>query len=263
MTSATELYKAGRLAAAVAAQIEAVKAAPADPSKRLFLFELVAFTGDLDRGRRQLDALKYDDPGQIQAQTGYRLCLDAEAARRELFAKGTRPTLLGPTPAHIELRLQAVDKLRAGDQAGAAALLAQANDTAPSVDGALNGSPFQGLRDADDLFGPVLEVFARGKYVWVSLEQVESLAASPPKYPRDLVWFPVRLTAVGGESGEVYLPTLYPGTHEHADEAVKLGRATDWKQAADGPVLGAGLKTFLLGDDATAIPDWRELVVTN
>ena len=262
MSSPTELYKAGRLAAAVAAQIDEVKAHPADHSRRLFLFELVAFTGDLDRARRQIDAVKYDDPALIQALNGYKLCLDAETARRDLFAKGKRPEFLGEPPAHVQLRLQAIDKLRDVDQAGATALLAEANAGVAELSGTLNGAPFQGLRDADDLFGPVLEVFIRGKYLWVPLEQVATLTANPPKFPRDLVWFPVRLTAVGGESGEVFLPALYPGSHDHADDQVKLGRATDWKLTDGGPVLGAGLKTFLVGEDATPLPDWRELVMT-
>ena len=41
--NASELYKAGKLQEAVDAQIKEVKASPADQSKRLFLFELLAF----------------------------------------------------------------------------------------------------------------------------------------------------------------------------------------------------------------------------
>lgn len=260
MSSPTELYKAGHLAAAVAAQIEAVKAHPADHARRLFLFELVAFTGDLDRARRQADAIKYDDPALIQALNGYKLCVEAEAARRELFAKGRRPEFLAEPPAHVRLRLDAIDHLRHGRRSEAAALVTEAN-AAPHLAGTLNGTPFDWLRDADDLFGTVLEVFARGKYLWVPLEQVASLAANPPKYPRDLVWFPARLTATTGEAGEVFLPALYPGSHDHPDDQVKLGRATDWQQADGGPVLGAGLKTFLAGEDEVPLLDWRELVV--
>ena len=42
--------------------------------------------------------------------------------------------------------------------------------------GRLNGKPFETLRDADDLFGPVLEVLSQGAYFWLPLEQVDSLA---------------------------------------------------------------------------------------
>src|SRR5262245_43141677 len=60
--SASEAFKAGRLQEAIDAQIQEVRAHPADHGKRLFLFELAAFAGDLDRARRQIDAVKYDDP---------------------------------------------------------------------------------------------------------------------------------------------------------------------------------------------------------
>ena len=39
----------------------------------------------------------------------------------------------------------------------------------------------------------VLEVFARGSYFWVPLEQIDSLAMSAPRVPRDLIWAPARL----------------------------------------------------------------------
>jgi len=55
--NATDLFKAGRLQAAIDAQIQEVKAKPADHGRRLFLFELCAFAGDLERARRQIDAL--------------------------------------------------------------------------------------------------------------------------------------------------------------------------------------------------------------
>ena len=46
--TARESYNAGRLQEAIAAQTQEVKARPADQSQRLFLFELLAFAGDLD-----------------------------------------------------------------------------------------------------------------------------------------------------------------------------------------------------------------------
>jgi len=55
---AGELFKAGRLAEAVAQQLQEVKAHPADQARRVFLFELLCFDGDLDRARRQADAIR-------------------------------------------------------------------------------------------------------------------------------------------------------------------------------------------------------------
>lgn len=254
---ATQLFKAGNLQAALDAQVQAVKAAPADHGKRLFLFELAVFAGDLDRARRQIDALSYDDPELERARVTYLALLGAEDARRKLFRDGTQPGFLDTPPEHIACRLDALKLIRDGRPAEAAALLDKANLMAPPVSGTLNGKPFDGLRDADDLFGPVLEVFAQGRYLWVSAEQVGVAALNPPKVPRDLIWAPAKLASQSGEEGDVFLPALYPGSHEHPDDTVRLGRSTDW--TADAPVRGRGAKLFLAGDDGVGLLDWRVL----
>lgn len=262
--TAADAFRAGRLAEAADLQLAAVKAHPADDGRRVFLFELAAFAGDWERARRQLDALGADDPTREVAVAQYRGLLDAEAARRRFVADGTPPVLLGDPSPDRAARLEAARLLRDGNTAAAAAALAAANAALPPVAGLVNGTPFDRLRDADDLFAGVLEVYAQGKYVWVGLDQVESIATHPPKYPRDLIWLPARLTARGGESGEVFLPVLYPGTAAHPDDAVRLGRATDWAEPAPGLARGAGLRTYFYGDDGETRPtDWRELVVTS
>src|ERR1700692_2735817 len=93
--NATDLFKQGRLKEALDAQLQEVKAKPGDHGKRLFLFELSAFAGDLDRARRQIDAVKYDDPEQQMATEGYRKLLDGEEKRRRLFRDGVAPKFLG------------------------------------------------------------------------------------------------------------------------------------------------------------------------
>ncbi len=257
--SASEAFKAGRLQEAMDTQIQEVRAHPADHGKRLFLFELAAFAGDLDRARRQIDAVKYDEPDRDLATLTYRKLLDAEEARRKLFREGLQPALLGEAPDHVVIRLEAVNRLREGRAAEMPELLAKANEVIPVLKGTLNGKAFEGLRDYDDLFGTVLEVMAQGRYFWLPLEQVETLALSPPRFPRDLLWAPGKLVTTQGEEGDVFLPALYPGTHEHADDQVKLGRATEWKEAEGEPVRGAGLRTFLVGDGAVSLLEWREL----
>lgn len=259
--SADELFKAGRLREAIEAQTLEVKAHPADTAKRLFLFELLAFEGDLDRARKQIDALKFDQPELQVAVATYRGLLDAEQQRRLLFQAGSpTPQFLADPPAHVRLRLDAVARLQAGDPTAAAELLARANADSPSVRGALNDQPGEHLRDVDDLFGTVLEVMARGSYYWVPLEQVERLTMGPPRFPRDLLWIPARLE-LKETAGDVFLPALYPSSHSNADELIQLGRATDWQADENGPTLGTGLRTFLVGDDPIGILEWRELVI--
>lgn len=54
------------------------------------------------------------------------------------------------------------------------------------------------------------------------------------------------------------MPALYPGSHEHADDSVRLGRGTDWKELDGGAALGVGLHTYLRDDDAIGLLEWRE-----
>jgi type VI secretion system protein ImpE len=259
--SATDLFKAGQLQDAIDAQLKEVKANPGDHGKRLFLFELLAFTGDLDRAARQIDVVNYGDMALDVAVLNYRKALDAERARRLLFSAGQSPEFLQAPPEHVKVRLDAVNRWREGQAEEATALLAKANEMAPVVKGVLNDTPFDFLRDWDDLFGTVLEVFAKGKYFWVPLEQVETLALNPPRFPRDLLWFPARLEVHDGQKGEVFLPALYPGSHVHPDTEVRLGRKTDLKPLEGGAVLGLGLRTFFVDEETVSLLDWRMLEV--
>lgn len=259
--NAEEAYQAGRLQEAVDAQIQAVKANPGDAAGRLFLFELLAFTGDLERARRQIDAVEFGDPDRDMAVLSYRQLLQAEEARRKVFAQGTAPEFLIEPPAAVRRRLEAADRLRQGQHAEAAEILAEADAASAPVRGKLNGKPFEGLRDCDDLLGPVLEVMAKGKYFWIPLEQVESLAVNEPRFPRDLVWSRAFLVMRDGPAGDLFLPTLYPGSHEQADDRIRLGRMTDWKTPDVGPVQGLGLRMFLVGEDPMTVLEWRQLEI--
>jgi type VI secretion system protein ImpE len=257
MTS-TELYRSGKLAEAVEAQIHEVKAAPADQGKRLFLFELLAFSGNWDRARRQIDAVQYGDADLDMATQAYRFLVDAEQARRRVLTEGLTPQFLAEPPEHVRLRLEGARNIAAGQHTEAARLLSLADEQAPPIRGRLNDKPIEGLRDCDDLFGSVLEVLAQGNYFWVPFEQINSLTIKPPRFPRDLLWLPARLEA-SASSGDVFLPVLYPGSAEHADDDVRLGRRTDWSAADGGPVLGVGQRTFLVGEDPLNLLEVRSL----
>lgn len=256
----SQLFKAGQLGEAIDAQLAVVKAKPMDHGQRLFLFELLAFSGDLDRAQRQIEAINH---GQVEldlAVADYRRNLDSERARRDVFAGKRQPEFLQPPPEHVRSRLLGLIRLSENLAAEAADAFAQANDQIPPISGKLNGPPFEGLRDGDDCLGSVLEVFAQGQYYWVPLEQVSSLKMNAPRFPRDLLWMPAHLELQAGEAGSVFLPVLYPGTHLESDVQLKLGRMTDWH--GDAPVRGTGVKVFFVGSDEMSILDWRTLELT-
>ena len=124
--TANELFKSGKLTDAIDAQVADVKAHPADQGKRLFLFEMLAFHGDLERARRQIEAINHDEPELVAATQAYRKLLDSEQLRRRLFNDGHKPEFLVPPPEHVGHRLEAVHQLRGHHTAEAAKCLAQA-----------------------------------------------------------------------------------------------------------------------------------------
>jgi len=250
--SAADLFKQGLLEEALAAQLAAVKSQPADQAKRLFLFELLLFTGDLDRAERQAEAISYGDNRDLGLLI-YKKFVQAERARRLVFAGNAEPKFFGPPPEHFRLRLDALAALKDGDESQASVKLLAAAEQSPRVAGMLNGRAVAEFRDADDLFSGVLEVVVQDQYYWVPLENVLRLKVEKPQFARDLVAATAHVEVTIGGSGEVLLPALYPTAT--TDPALRLGRATDWKQLAGGAMLGLGLRTFAADEEAVPLPE--------
>jgi type VI secretion system protein ImpE len=259
---ARDLYQAGELTQAIAAATDEVKQSPADTARRWFLCELLSFAGDLERVDRQLDTLGHQDPEAMVGVALFRQLVRAEQARQQFYSQGALPELLGePTPA-LRQHLEASVCLREGKPADAMRLLARAEELRPKVTGTCDGQPFDDLRDGDDLTASFLEVLtSNGKYYWVPIERVELLELRPPARPRDLLWRRAHLVVRDGPDGEVYLPTLYAGSHAEADDKVRLGRVTDWRGGDGLPVRGLGLRTFLVGNEVRTLLDLKEIVV--
>lgn len=261
--SPSDLFHSGRLKEAIDAQTQKVRANPTDNPARFFLCELFLFAGELDRVRKQLDVLRYDDPQHSAAVAQYRQALDSEAARREVFAGKGEPKGLTNAPDHVKLRFDALPYLARGEHAEARKRLDEANAAVPALNGLLNGKPLEGIFDADERFGTVLEVFATGgAYTWVPLERVTEITMNPPKNPRDVILRPAHVVLTDGIEGDVLLPGLYPLSHEHADDEVKLGRGTVWL-GNDGEVTrGAGGRILLVGGAMVPFGTVNQLLIT-
>jgi type VI secretion system protein ImpE len=247
--SAKDHFSAGNLAAAIEAQLAEVRSAPLDAGQRTFLFELLAFAGELDRAGQQLTVLGQETAEKGWGASVYQNLLAAEQTRRKVFAGQARPEVfLDPPPLFVS-RWQAIEHLAKGDGQAAVAALQQSDEAAPIVRGKLNGQDVEGLRDADDLLAPILEVMVLRDYVWVPWSQIKELEVTPPTHPRDLLWAPARLVLQDGEQRRCYLPALYPGTHAASDDNLKLGRLTDWVVPdSEGLVRGVGQHLLVAGD---------------
>jgi type VI secretion system protein ImpE len=119
------------------------------------------------------------------------------------------------------------------------------------------------LTDADPRIGARLEIFAAGQYTWIPLEQIASVRIAPPTRLRDLLWAPavVRTSAdfQGAELGEVLVPVLAPLSWQHQNDAVRLGRMTEWQRLSDGAEAPVGQKLLLVDDQEFSILELREL----
>ena len=220
-----QLFQAGKLDEAIAALVAEVRDNPTDAQRRTFLFELLCFAGEFDRAEKHVNLLADQGP---QAQLGammYLSVLHAEKLRRDMFRNNDFPS--SREPAEPE-----------------------------TIRGTLNGKAFTSFEDSDPRIGTRLEVFAAGAYLWIPLEHVVLIEMEAPKRLRDLLWIPALVRTgpafKGKELGEVLLPAISPLSFEDPDVNVKLGRATEWREKAEGAVP-VGQKTFLV-DGAEDIP---------
>jgi len=228
---AQELFQAGKLDEAVQALGAELRDNPADARRRTFLFELLCFAGEYQRAEKQLDVLAADGRAAEMGTMLYRAALHAERIRQAIFEQKDYPST-GPAPE------------------------------APAA-GSLNGTPFTFFSDADPRLGARLEVFAAGDYLWIPFEHISSIELEAPKRLRDLLWSPALVRTgpafKGKELGEVLLPVISPLSWKHANNQVRLGRATEWEDEGTGDVVPLGQKMFAVDEDEVPILEIRKL----
>src|SRR5258708_38216983 len=109
--NARDHFAAGRLAAAIDAQLQEVKAAPLESGRRTFLFELLAFAGEWERAGQQLAVLAQETAEKGWGATVYQNLLVAEQTRRKVFAGQARPEVFLDPPSFIATRWEVVEHL--------------------------------------------------------------------------------------------------------------------------------------------------------
>ncbi len=253
--TAADAIRAGDVAGALAAATAAVKAAPTDADARWLMAEILLLTGDAERADRMLDAAALQEPNPAVLE--FRRLLRAEVTRGQVLREGRAPKYQGDdaTPAQ-QAALRARMLLRLGDAGGAAAAAEEVESQRGAVPGRHTDAagaqvPFDDLRDADDLLAAELEVLTTaGEYMLVPVSRVRSLAFDAPRRLRDLLWRRCSIDLKDGTEGVVFLPAIYLGARAETDNALLLGRATEWTAAADGPVCGRGQRLLLVGEEA-------------
>lgn len=259
--SAEQHLREGRLAQALEELQKRVKANPADAKERLFLFQLLATLGQWERAANQLQLAADMDASLLILAQVYRQALAAEVLRARIFAGEALPSFMGEPQPWAALLLESLKLSCTGRHEDAAELRNQALSQAPASKGTLNGEAFEWLADADSRFGPCLEAIVEGRYVWLPFENIRSLTLEPPTDLRDAVWQQAILTLSNGGQMPSLIPTRYPGSESHQDDAIRLSRRTEWLEPAPGAYAGAGQR--MLATDVNEYPllEIREIVI--
>ena len=236
----------GRLADALALQEAAVAAVPGDPAVRRLLVDLLAFAGRLDEATEHLTRIQSDEPKWPEAERNLHRLFRAERRRS---VEGCEPAIRPePPPRHAVDRWRAVRAIRQARPDAALQRIDAADAGFPVVRGFINGQEFEGLRDADDRFGSVLEAFLGGEYFWFAWDAVRKVTLAPPAVLLDQLYRPADVVLKDGTAHAVHLPLVYPGSHR-ADDVFALGTETDHICPDGGPVRCVGGKLLLVGDD--------------
>lgn len=234
----------GNLAGAIDDALKLVKASPTDVSARTFLFELSCLSGDWERAAKQLDVIGQQDQNAMIGAQIYKQNLDAEADRIRHFEEGLMPECLLPTPKYVEKLLVASNHLREDRTADAKKILDEIEEERPAFAGKVNGEEFSDFRDFNDLTCCLFEAIVKGCYTWLPFAQVERIDFSESKTLRDRYWIHAEVEMINGTKGEMFFPALYAHSSKSDNDQIRLGKATDWKEAGDDIYVGEGLRVF-------------------
>ena len=261
---AEKLLSAGQLGESLAELQRQVRAEPANPKYRVFLFQLLAVMGDWTRALTQLNVAGDLDSGTLAMVQTYREALHSEVLRGEVFSGARTPLVFGEPQEWLALLLESFRLVAAGEFSKAAELRGRAFEAAPASGGSLTAGTgaaqrFEWIADADPRLGPVLEAIISGKYYWVPFQTIGKLHFDAPEDLRDVVWMPAQITWTNGGQTVALIPTRYTGSEASADDAVRLSRKTDWVEV--GPDLAVGLGQRMLATDVEdfALMDVRSI----
>jgi type VI secretion system protein ImpE len=250
--AAAQSLKDGDPAAALAHLQEQVRAKPADPKLRIFLFQLLCVLGQWDRALNQLKVASELDPGALAMAQMYGDAVRCEAMRREVFEGKKSPMIFGAPEQWLALLIESLLRSGRGERAKSEELRLRAFEEADTSAGDINGQPFAWICDADSRLGPVLEAVINGRYYWVPFSRLTKIAIEPPEDLRDVVWMPAHLQFENGGESVALIPTRYSGSEASADGSIALARKTIWDEV--GPDRHYGLGQRILATDAGDVP---------
>ncbi|SFR11196.1 type VI secretion system protein ImpE [Enterobacter sp. kpr-6] len=218
---------------------------PAQAAYRHGLFQLLCITGEWSRALQQLQLCVRMDANYTEEARLFRELVRCEIFRHTVFQGEQQPGFILPPPVWTESLLAALACEVNGETRKADEHRTTALEAIMEISGQWNGGAFDWVSDSDSRIGPVLELVTGGVYIWLPFSQIRSLESPLPTRLTDLLWKPVNITLVNGETHGAWLFTRYSGS-DSACDALRLCRETAWQ---DGPgetaVRALGQKVWL------------------
>jgi type VI secretion system protein ImpE len=250
--AAEQSLKDGDPVAALAHLQEQVRARPADPRLRIFLFQLLCVLGQWERALNQLNVASSLDPEALAMAATYGGAVRCEAVRTDVFDGKKSPMIFGQPEQWLALLVESLLLAGRGEDERSQELLSRAFDEAPPSTGEIDGRPFSWIADADSRLGPVFEAVINGRYYWVPFSRLTKIQIDPPEDLRDLVWMPAHLQFENGGESVALIPTRYPGSETAGDPGLALARKTVWEEMA--PDAHRGLGQRIIATDTGDVP---------
>jgi type VI secretion system protein ImpE len=256
---AESLLAAGKPTEALMALQDAVRAEPANPKLRTFLFQLLSVLGQWERAKTQLDVVAEMDSAAVVMRQMYAEALQCEVLRANVFAGAKAPMVFGYPDQWLAMLIEALLMEAKGDAAAASKLRASALELAPASGGTINGERFDWIADADSRIGPVLEAVINNRYYWLPFKNLIGVDIEAPTDLRDQIWLPAKLTFVNGGEALALLPVRYAGTESSPDELARLARRTSFDERYPGVFCGVGQRILVTDAAEFSLLDIRSI----
>jgi type VI secretion system protein ImpE len=258
---AEDYLQSGDLGQALATLTEEIRSKPDKAELRIFMFQLLGVLGQWERAMTQLNvAAEMDSDALLLAQV-YRLALNCEVLRSEIFQGKRSPLIFGEPLEWTAWLAQVLPLMAAGELEAAAVLRDRAFEAAPAVSGQIDGQPFAWIADADTRLGPILEAIINGKYYWIPFQRIQGIQIEKPVHLRDVVWVTATFTWTNQGQAVGLIPGRYSGSESEKESSLQMGRKTEWRDAGSGFFTGVGQRMLTSDQGDYALLETREILL--
>jgi len=238
---------------------EQVRAKPADSKLRVFLFQLLAVTGQWERALNQLNVAAELDPAALAMAQMYREAIRCELLREQVFAGKKSPMVFGQPEQWLAFLIESMLLAGQGKTSEANEMRDRAFEEADASGGNLDGQAFSWIADADSRLGPVCEAIINGRYYWVPFSRLTKITLEKPEDLRDVVWMPAHFQFDNGGESVALIPTRYVGSESSEDGLIQLSRKTTWNEVSPDVYHGLGQRLIATDVGEVSLMDIRSI----